>query len=784
MKVNTPVTSQENAMVEGTILVSKTDLKGATTYVNQSFIDISGFSEKELLGVNHNIVRHPDMPPAAFQNLWDTVKKGLPWEGIVKNRCKNGDYYWVFANVIPITENGQVIEYMSVRTSPSHQQIEEADSLYRAINAGQASLEPSRLQKIKSAIVNAKVTHTMYATVAGALLLQTLLMGWLYGGMTLTNALISMAFIMMVTVFMGVLLKGLVVNPLHIAADKLQKMTEGNYFDWISIGRTDEIGDLFNTIKTTQVRLGFDVIDKQQITTRAMRVKSALDHVNTNVMIADADLNIIYTNDALDGMFRDAQKDIRKDLPNFDVDSLIGTNIDVFHKNPHHQRQIVEHLTGNVEANIKLGGRSFRFFANPITSDEGRRIGTVVEWTDRSQQVLVEDEVGNIVNSARQGDLSQRLDMSNKEGFFERLAEQLNGLLGVSEGIVNDTLRVFAALAQGDLTQTIEASYDGSFGQVKSNANATVSKLTSIMSEIRESADNVKQGADEIAQGNLNLSERTEAQAASLEETAASMEEMTGTVRHNSDNSQEADELASATRTLAEKGGDAANEAVTAMQEINNSSRKIADIIGVIDEIAFQTNLLALNAAVEAAHAGDQGRGFAVVASEVRNLAQRSAGAAKEIKELIEDSVRKVDDGSHLVEASGQTLTEIIASVKKVSNIISEISSAGVEQTTGIEQTNKAILHIDETTQQNTALVEETAAASEALGEQSQKLSELVSFFRFDAHAAMSNEVQSPVQNMERRSAERPWSAPNAQGPATASQQAMQEMDSGEWEQF
>jgi len=311
-----------------------------------------------------------------------------------------------------------------------------------------------------------------------------------------------------------------------------------------------------------------------------------------------------------------------------------------------------------------------------------------------------------------------------------------------------------------------------------------VAKLTEIMNDIRESADNVKQGAEEIAQGNLDLSERTESQAASLEETAASMEEMTGTVRHNSDNSREADELASATRALAEKGGDAANEAVNAMGEINSSSRKIADIIGVIDEIAFQTNLLALNAAVEAAHAGDQGRGFAVVASEVRVLAQRSAGAAKEIKELIEDSVKKVDDGSHLVEASGQTLTEIIASVKKVSEIISEISSAGVEQTSGIEQANKAILHIDETTQQNTAMVEETAAASEALGEQSQKLSQMVAFFRSDASAVMSNEVQSPVQNTERRSAERPWGAPNAQGPATAPQQAMQEVESGEWEQF
>ena len=788
MKVNTPVTDQERQMVEGTILVSKTDLKGAITYVNQDFIDISGYSEQELVGVNHNIVRHPDMPEAAFQDLWNTMKQGLPWQGVVKNRCKNGDYYWVCANVIPITENGQALEYMSVRSVPSRRQIEEADTLYRSINAGKASLEPSRLQKIKSAIVNAKLTHTLYAIMAGSLLMQMMLGEWLSGGVTIEQVLISLTFVGVVTALMGWLLKGLIVNPLLVAAEKLQKMSEGDYFDWIEIGRSDEIGELFNTIKSTQVRLGFDVMEKQQITTRALRVKSALDYVNTNVMIADAEMNIIYINGALDKMFRAAEEDIREELPHFDVNTLLGTNIDAFHKNPHHQRRIVEQLSESVTANIILGGHSFRFTANPILNEDGERIGTVAEWADRTQEVLAENEIGDIVSCARHGDLSQRLDLAGKEGFFEHVATQLNGLLEVNEGVVNDTVRIFSALAQGDLKQTIDASYDGAFGKIKTNANETVAKLTTIMTDIRESAGNVKHGANEIAQGNLNLSERTEAQSASLEETAASMEEMTGTVRHNSENSREADELAVETRSLAEKGGDAAGKAVSAMDEINAASRKIADIIGVIDEIAFQTNLLALNAAVEAAHAGDQGRGFAVVASEVRNLAQRSAEAAKEIKGLIEDSVNKVNGGTHLVDASGQTLTEIISSVKKVSDIIAEISSAGIEQTTGIEQVNKAILHIDETTQQNTALVEETAAASESLGEESQKLSELVSFFRFDADsgrpAASITQGAAPAAKEERRSSKRPWSAPDAQAPETAPEQVEEELKTGEWEQF
>ena len=784
MKVNTPVTNQEREMVEGTILVSKTDLKGTLTYINQDFLDISGFTETELIGSSHNIVRHPDMPQAAFQNLWDTVKQGLPWEGIVKNRCKNGDYYWVHANVIPITESGQVVEYMSVRSRPSRQQIEEANALYRAINAGQASLEPSGLKKIKSAIVNAKVTHTLYAAVAMALSLQLMLGAWLSHDLAMNHFLIEMAFGIGVTFLIGQLLKSLVVKPLYTASDKLKQMTEGNYFDWVSIGRTDEIGALFNSIKTTQVILGFEVINQQQITSSALRVKSALDHVTTNVTISNSDNKLIFMNKICRELFNEFGQNMASSGKAFEASDLIGTSLADFFPTDELRQIYSAKLDHGQSATFSSWGRTFKLTISPVYDAEGHYEGRVTQWVELTEELTIEEEFDQMVSAANAGDLSQRMEMGGKQGFYKRLSEQLNGLLEVNDRVVKDTVRVFSALAQGDLTQTIDASYDGAFGEVKTNANATVEKLTSIMSEIRESAENVKQGADEIAQGNLNLSERTEAQAASLEETAASMEEMTGTVRHNSDNSQEADELASATRSLAEKGGDAANEAVTAMKEINTSSRKIADIIGVIDEIAFQTNLLALNAAVEAAHAGDQGRGFAVVASEVRVLAQRSAGAAKEIKELIEDSVKKVDDGSHLVKASGETLTEIIASVKKVSEIISEISSAGIEQTTGIEQTNKAILHIDETTQQNTALVEETAAASESLGEQSQKLSQMVSFFRFDANAVISGEIQSPMQSTERRTAERPWSAPNAQGPATASQQAMQKIDSGEWEQF
>ncbi len=333
------------------------------------------------------------------------------------------------------------------------------------------------------------------------------------------------------------------------------------------------------------------------------------------------------------------------------------------------------------------------------------------------------------VAAAGNGDLEARVEEAGKQGFFLRLAQGLNSLVSIVDDAVKDTGNMLDAMANGDLSKRIEQEYQGSFDKLKRDANATADKLTEVINRINTSATLVASGAEEISQGNADLSQRTEEQASSLEETASSMEEMTSTVRQNADNAKEVNELAEETRTKAQKGGEVVNRAVTSMSAINESSKKIADIISVIDEIAFQTNLLALNAAVEAARAGEQGRGFAVVAGEVRNLAQRSAAAAKEIKELIRDSVGKVEDGTLLVNESGSTLQEIVTAVQRVTAMISDIAQASEEQSSGIEQVNKAIAQMDEMTQQNAALVEEASAAGESMAEQANDMRRLLNFF-------------------------------------------------------
>ncbi|GAA6134712.1 hypothetical protein NBRC116188_15010 [Oceaniserpentilla sp. 4NH20-0058] len=470
--------------------------------------------------------------------------------------------------------------------------------------------------------------------------------------------------------------------------------------------------------------------EAQRIANENARIKQALDACSTNVMIGDADNNVIYMNQAVTDMMHEVESDLQTALPNFNADKIMGNSIDIYHKDPSHQRSMLAKLNKTYQTEIEIGGRTFSLTANPISSDSGERIGTVVEWNDRTQEVKVESEVNTMIDAASRGDYSARMNLEGKQGFFEKLAFGLNKLSETTDIAISDVVRVLSSLANGDLTQKIEGHYEGLFSQLKDDTNQTVDKLTEVIGEVLRSSTAVHSGADELAQGNANLSQRTEEQASSLEETAASMEEMTANVKQSEEGAKQAAGLASLAQSRAEQGGAVVDKAVSAMEGINASSKKIADIIGVIDEIAFQTNLLALNAAVEAARAGEQGKGFAVVAGEVRSLAQRSAGAAKEIKDLIRDSVDKVTDGAQLVNKSGSTLKEILDAVNNVDSVVRNISEGAVEQTAGINQVNVAVSQMDSMTQQNAALVEQAAAASEAMAEQAKKMQQILGFFK------------------------------------------------------
>jgi aerotaxis receptor len=520
MRLNMPVSKTEYVLVDGRTIVSTTDLKGRITYANPYFIEVSGYTREDLVGAPHNILRHPDMPSAAFADLWATAKTGKPWTGMVKNRCKNGDYYWVFANVTPVVENGQPVGYVSVRTKPSRQQVADADALYKATAAG----APLALRQ-------------------GRLLRP----GWI--GRIAEAARLS--------------LRGRIALTLSFL---LAVITVFGVMAWSS-----------------------------ELLTRA----------------------------GLNGW-----------------------------------------LAGLAAAAVCV---------------------TALFWLYLER---------NVVAPLRQA------------------------------------MMVTQCMAGGDMTADVETALTNEAGQLLRALRQTNINLKSIISDVRGNFEQMRLATREIVDGNVDLSGRSDSQAAALEETAASMEQLAATVQMNAERGTQGNSVAAVARATAEKGGAAMDRVVATIDEISASSGKIAEIVGIINGIASQTNLLALNAAVEAARAGEAGRGFAVVATEVRSLAQRSATAASEIKQLIEVSSTKVNAGAVLARDAGATMKEIIASVNSVTGILGEVSAASLEQSSGIGEVNQAVADMDRVTQQNAELVEQSARATASLEAGVATLMEALAIFK------------------------------------------------------
>jgi aerotaxis receptor len=519
MRTNLPVTHDEFVIPDGAMLVSTTDLQSHITYCNPAFVAVSGFEREELIGQPHNLVRHPDMPQEAFRDMWDTLKNGYPWSALVKNRRKNGDYYWVQANATPIIENGQPVGYLSVRTKPSREQIRDAEQLYaRMRNERDGGHQRIGLYR----------GHVVRTGFAGAL-------------------------------------------------RRLVSVTPGRIISAVCVG------------------------------------------------LAAAGL-------------------------------LIG------------------------ELGATLGTTAHAAMVAPLIA-----VAFVAAWLLRRTMLTPLHEAIKVANTMAAGDLSAHQAGISGQGEFGELSKALNQL----------------------------------------NVN-----LRAVVSDVRREIEGVQVASGEIASGNQDLSARTEAQASNLEQTAASVEELSGAVDHSAQSAREATSLSNRAASVAKEGNDAMGQVVSTMEEISRSSNRIGEIIQVIEGISFQTNILALNAAVEAARAGEQGRGFAVVAAEVRSLAQRTSTAAKEIKILIDESAAKVSQGSQLVHSTGQTMTNVVGAVEQVNQLITDITSATGEQSTGISQINQAVGQLDSVTQQNSAMVEELAAAASSLKAQAKVMQETVQIFR------------------------------------------------------
>jgi len=570
----------------------------------------------------------------------------------------------------------------------------------------------------------------------------------------------------------------------------LSDIVENGLTDVVGAFQALEAGNLTHRI-TNDYKGTFDVAKQAANNTaknmdlmskEANRITVALDQLPVNIMIADDAFNIVYMNAAVQQFMRRSKTQFRVALPDFDPENLMGSCIDLFHKDPAHQRRLLAGLTAPYTSpDVPMGSLTVRVAVPPVINSEGERIATVATWEDRTEALKIEQEINEIITRSANGDFSFRIPMEGKAGFYEMVGKGLNDLSDIVENGLTDLVIAFEALEAGDLTHRITNEYRGTFDQSKQAANNTAKNMGNIIAEVRGLAAQVANSSSEISDGNATLSDRTNEQASALEETAASLEEMTGTIKQSADNANSVNKLATFAQENADKGVSVVQDTIEAMAQITSSSDKIADIIGVIDEIAFQTNLLALNAAVEAARAGDAGRGFAVVAGEVRTLAGRSAEAAKQIKDLIKSSVDSVQNGSKLVDASGEALQEIMQSISKVGELINEIAAAGNEQAAGIEQVNNAVAAMDDVVQQNAALVEQTAVASGHLNELAEDMNSKVEQFKVDENSGAPAEQPRAVVAKPAPSTGTPGSALSVASRKATKKVADEEQEWGEF---
>lgn len=1165
MKINMPVSNTEIIFDDHQFMLTKTDLKGRITYANKDFITVSGFSEEELVGSNHNMVRHPDMPVEAFDDMWRDLKTGKPWTGMVKNRTKEGDFYWVEANAAPIFESGIITGYLSVRRKPSRQQVEEATAAYSLFKDNQAAglsivhgkvVKSSTFNKLKNKIQNIKVGQRLAGIIAvgvTALIIQAVI--GLYEISTSNNVIKSiqedrmiptrdlgeiarlmienrtylrtalseveinnagkktslfmnheeaiksadgiehnietisglwkvymatyltpeekilaakfaesrgnfvkqglkpavtalrsgnydeamkyadiardlykaagpdiqallklqnneamkqfnmaeahykntrlltfagLGFISLLLIWIGYVVSRSVTKPLEKSVGAFNQIVSGNYATAIELEGENELGKVLQALKTMQTMLSVNENTLKE--TAANTKEQAALYEGQLAAISKSTGAIEFS---MDGKVI-AANDIFLDVLGYSLTEAVGQHhssfVDANYRNSAEYKAFWaklnhgESITGEFQR-VGKNGKEIWLQAsyNPILCSAGKPYKVVKYATDITEQKIknadfegqmtaigksqgvievcldgivikvnqvyldmlgyTENEMlgkhvsmvldptfakseayqvlwSKLVNGGTDSGQYKRIAKDGHEVWIQASYNPIYDLNGKPYKIVNYTMDITAAKLQAadnagqltaiskiqgviefDLTGKItavndnfaavtsysekeivgnhhsmfvepayrashdykafweklargeadsgqykrvakggrevwlQASYnpimdmngkpfkvvkyatditeqyktaatlaeaveetqgiiesaktgdlssrvplEGKTGAIASlcdGVNALMDKMTEVIVQVREAGDTINTAAGEISSGNNDLSQRTEQQASSLEETAASMEELASTVKNNAENAKQANQLAAAASGVAVKGGEVVGQVVNTMSAINTSAKKIEDIISVIDGIAFQTNILALNAAVEAARAGEQGRGFAVVAGEVRNLAQRSASAAKEIKELISDSVSKTAEGTAQVEQAGKTMQEIVSSVQRVTDIMGEITAASVEQSSGIDQVNTAVTSMDEATQQNAALVEQAAAAAESLVEQAESLIDVVSAFKLSGGNSQSTSKSNSLAPVRLASS----SAPTKR-PAPAKSMAKTGTDDNEWEEF
>jgi len=725
MRNNQPVTQNEYVLKEDMLLVSHTDLQGNITYANEAFVEASGYTYEELMGQPHNLLRHPDVPADVFADFWQTIQRGRPWRQIVKNRRKNGDHYWVEANATPIIENGDITGYMSVRTGATREQIQGAEAAYKAVADKTIKLrfgEVDSIWKRYNPLAHWPPLVTLIPAVI--LAISNEIYTYIFGN---RNAVLSD-----LVIFMTILSTLHVVyylNRIKDAITAIDEIANNKLNGQVNTHGSNTSGTINRRIKTLQIRLGAQKNDVIVTNRRSTRLEAGLDNLNSYIMLADQTGTITYFNESLKGFLRTLEPEIKKEIPDFNLNKLLGKSVAcLFEKNPHIMEKMIS--MNDAEAfKFEFFGAQLQLVLTPIADSEGKPLGVVIEWQDIFQEMFVQDNIKKLVDDASHGRLHSRVETVQLDGFYKTLAEDINHLMDGLQTTLKDISILIGGLSNKDLTIQPESQHSGQYGWTINNLVNGINSLRESFCRVNNQATEVTQSADHVSKSNLDLAESIKQQSRELIATSSSMRLLTEKVSQTATQANDSNELALQTQKGVEQGNQSMQETIQAMHEINEVSEKITGIVTLIDSIAFQTNLLALNAAVEAARAGEHGRGFAVVAGEVRNLAQKSAEAAKDIKSLIDTTASKISQGTEKVQNTGESLQEIIQQVHQMSENISGIADNAQSQSSQIDEVNQTIRSLNKAAEHNATLVMENSSLADYLGDVAENMDDLVGSF-------------------------------------------------------